>query len=102
MKSTRWKQLATIALLTTSAMFAHSTGAPVRETNAPGEGNCTDCHIGNVVNLPNLTITFPDPNGYQAGQKYRLRVTLTDPTAKRWGFELTNRKEATTIFAGAF
>ena len=106
MQLTRLKSTTNILILaatSAAAVFAHSTGAPTGFSGAPNDDNCTACHTGTVNSGPGtLTIAFPDSNGYVAGQKYRLRVTLADPTAKRWGFELTDRKEATTVFAGAF
>lgn len=90
-------------LLVASAAFGYSSGPPTGMTGAPNELDCTSCHSGSVNSGPgSLKISFPDSNGYVAGQKYKLTVTLADPTAKRWGFEMTNRKEATSIFAGAF
>lgn len=104
MRSMRFNTLAILMMAGASGAFAHSYGADPGLTGAPGEGTCLGCHFGGQLNSGGgtLTITFPDPNGYVAGQKYRLRVSLADPTAKRWGFELTDRKEATNIFAGAF
>ena len=106
MQSTHLKSTTNILILaatSAAAVFAHSTGAPTGFSGAPNDDNCTSCHLGSLNSGPGtLTIAFPDSNGYVAGQKYRLRVTLADPTARRWGFELTDRKEATAIFAGAF
>jgi hypothetical protein len=84
-------------------IWAHSTGAPAGYSGAPNDDTCVSCHTGTLNSgKGSLTITFPDPSGWAAGQKYRLHVTLQDPSAARWGFELTNRKEATQIFEGAF
>lgn len=94
----------TLMLLAAGAAFGHSAGPDPGLTGAPGESTCLSCHSGSSVNpgpIP-MTISFPDPNGYVAGLKYRIRVTLSDPTAKRWGFQMTDRKEASTVFAGAF
>lgn len=103
MKSSRLYQLAIALLFAGPAALAHSTGAPTGFSGAPNDFNCTECHNGSVnAGSGRLTITFPDSGGWVAGQKYRLRVSLADPTARRWGFELTDRKEATAIFAGAF
>jgi hypothetical protein len=89
--------------LATTAAFAHSTGAPTGYSGAPGDDTCVDCHVGNLNSGPgSVTITFPDPNGWVAGKQYAVLVTVADPTARRWGFELTNRKESTNLFEGAF
>ena len=103
MKSKRYSQALSIFMLAATHAFAYSSGPDPGLSGAPGDGNCTSCHTGTVNSgAGTLTITFPDPNGWVAGLKYRLKVSLSDPTAKRWGFELTNRKEASTIFAGSF
>lgn len=104
MKSIRCYQVSTLLLLAAGAAFGYGSSAPpTGMSNAPNELNCTSCHGGSPNSGPgSLTITFPDANGYIAGQKYRLRVTLADPTAKRWGFEMSNRKEATNLFEGTF
>jgi hypothetical protein len=93
------------SLLTPAAAYANSNGAPPGYSGAPGENNCSACHASSLTNpgAGNLTITFPDANGYVPGRKYSIRVTLQDPTAKRWGFELTARQAVnTTLAAGAF
>ena len=104
MKSTNYKYAPALMLLTAGAMFGYGSSAPpTGMTSAPGELDCTSCHGGSPNTGPgSVTIAFPDSNGYVGGQKYRLRVTVADPTAKRWGFEMSNRKEATNLFEGAF
>src|SRR5450432_4850008 len=79
-----------------SSVWGFSAGAPAGYAGAPADSTCVACH-SNTLNSGGgtLSITFPDSNGWVAGQKYRLRVTLQDPAATRWGFELTNRKDAT-------
>ena len=87
----------------TGVTWAHSTGADPGYTGAPGDQTCVACHLGTLQSGPgSLTIEFPNSTGWVAGQKYTIHIILADPTAKRWGFELTNRKEATQVFEGAF
>ncbi|MGH9631951.1 MAG: choice-of-anchor V domain-containing protein, partial [Bryobacteraceae bacterium] len=89
------------------ALFARSTGPPIRRTGAPVDDNgatCTACHR-----------TFERPNPDQIGkitiqaQNYRpsarqtLRVTVEHPEATRWGFQLTARRVSDeTQMAGTF
>ena len=103
MKLKRYSQLGTIVMMAAASAFAHSAGSPTGFSGAPNEFDCTSCHGGTANSGPGtLVIAFPDASGYVAGQKYRLRVSIADPTAKRWGFELSDRKDMTATFAGAF
>lgn len=108
MKSSLFNQLtiATIALTSCSVVFANSAGAPAGYAGVPGEaGTCAACHTGSNVNsgTGSISISFPDANGYVPGQKYTIRVTVQDPNARRWGFELASRQSAnTSLTEGAF
>lgn len=83
--------------LLTVAAWGRSTGAPARVSGVPGEGVCTDCHTGTANSGPgNVKITLLDAEGWLPGQQYRLRVTLTDPDARRWGFQITPRLASDT------
>lgn len=79
-----------------SAVRAESGGAPEGSTGAPGEAVCTACH-GGSANAGSGKLTI-DPGGpsYTPGQKVRVKVTLEDPAASRWGFQLTARPEGDT------
>ena len=93
----------TITLLASAcSMYGSSAGAPPGYTGAPTENTCVACHNGPNPGGGTFSIAFPDPNGYVPGQKYTIRVSLQDPTAKRWGFELTARQTASNIKAGSF
>ena len=67
---------------------AFSSGPPPETTGAPGEGTCAQCHIGGVNNGQFSIIA---PANYTPGQTYQIQVrhTNSDPTRRRWGFELT-------------
>lgn len=73
----------------TRIAHAYSSGPPAGFTVAPGEFTCAECHTAQVVGLGKFTITAPQT--YVPGQTYQITVTHTnsDPTRKRWGFELT-------------
>lgn len=95
--------LTLIAVLAASA-HARSTGSPIRATGAPPGTNCTQCHTGTVNSGPgSIKIEFPSGGSYTPGNTYKVRVTLADPAATRWGFELTARMGADrTATAGRF
>jgi len=79
---------------TTSGVHAKiSPGPPLSFTGAPGEGVCTGCHYTfGQPNPPNsggkVEITGL-PAVYTPGQTYTVTVTVSHPTARAWGFELT-------------
>ncbi len=80
------------SMLTLSAVMAcaYSSSPPNGRTNAPGEGNCTSCHSSFPLNSGNGHLTVSEFEGdYIVGQSYDLLVSLDDPGASRWGFELT-------------
>jgi hypothetical protein len=78
--------------LCAAGVFAHSFGAPSGFTGAPGDGNCTACHVGTVNSGGgSVRISLIDATTYGPGQLIHLTVTDSDPTAQRWGFGLTAR-----------
>lgn len=78
--------------LCAAGLFAHSFGAPAGVTGAPGEGNCTVCHVGTAnTGGGSVKIGLVNALTYSPGQTIHLTVTDADPTAMRWGFELTAR-----------
>ena len=79
-----------IVTLFAGSAFAFSSGPSDGLTNAPGEGNCTQCHSTFPLNSGegSLAIAGIGAN-YTPGQTYTLDLTLADPEAMRWGFEFT-------------
>ena len=73
------------------AAEAHSAGTTQAAAGVPGEGNCTSCHTVGPIGTGNVTIAFPNNGTYLPGVKQHLKITITDSTAKRWGFQLTAR-----------
>jgi uncharacterized protein (TIGR03437 family) len=77
----------------TSVHAKISPGPPLSFTGAPGEGTCVGCHYtygqpnppasGGKVEITGLPAT------YAPGQTYTLTVTVSHPTARAWGFEMT-------------
>lgn len=83
--------LSAFFVLTLNA-WGSSSGAPAGVTGAPGDGNCTDCHSGTVNSGPGrVQVSLVNATNWTPGQPVTVRVTLTDPNAQRWGFELSAR-----------
>jgi uncharacterized protein (TIGR03437 family) len=73
-------------------ILAYAEGPPVRSTGAPGDQTCTSCHAGAVNSGGGkVEVTFPASLVYTPGEKQRLRVTVTGPNSRRWGFQATAR-----------
>jgi uncharacterized protein (TIGR03437 family) len=68
-------------------------GPPLGFTGAPGEGTCVGCHYTygqpNPPNTGGSVQISGVPANYTPGQSYTVTVTVTHPTARRWGFEIT-------------
>lgn len=84
--------------------FSNTNGAPAGYTGAPGTNNCGACHAGSGGGTGGqLRITLADGSTtYSPGRTVRVRVTLQDLSATRWGFALSARREASTVAAGTF
>lgn len=89
----RWAvQLLVCSAMLGASLWAEVNGAPPFTTNAPGDGICTDCHGGTINSgAGKLTVTMVDASSWTPGQQVRLQVTLADPQARRWGFNVTAR-----------
>ncbi len=87
-----WAKFAVVLSVLPVLIYAYSGGPDPRKTGAPGDGLCTECH-GNGVNTGSgkVEIAFPAGLTYTPGVKQRLTVTVTDSSARRWGFQLTAR-----------
>jgi uncharacterized repeat protein (TIGR01451 family) len=75
----------------TPPVQAFSAGPPAGYAGAPGEEPeaCAECHV--VADAGTGHISINAPQTYIPGQTYQITVTHTntDPTRRRWGFELT-------------
>lgn len=100
------KQTALFAafLLLPCAAWANSSGAPAQLSGAPGEGNCSACHGGTPnTGQGGLALVLVGASQWTPGQPVRVRLTLSDPNATRWGFQLTARSSANpSQMAGSF
>lgn len=74
-----------------SLTYAYSTGPLPGFTDAPGEGNCTECHdsFGEQTNTGPGSLSITHASRYEAGQRIPIIVELTQSGARRWGFQLT-------------
>lgn len=84
-------------------LLAFSTTPLIRRAGAPSDDNgatCTACHqnSGTLSGSVSLNIT-----SYTPGQTQLIHVTIADPQAVRWGFQMTARPlNDTTQEAGTF
>lgn len=86
-------------------LYSLSDGA-FNMTGAPGEGDCSGCHSGKVVNsdpLGSLQIQIDSNNGfYEPGKIYTVKVKLKYNGKNRFGFALSTRYINSTGFVGTF
>ena len=75
-------------------ILANVNGPDPRKTGAPGDGLCSEagCHTGTANSGGGrVEVTFPGGMTYTPGQTQRLQVTVTDSTARIYGFQLSTR-----------
>jgi len=94
-----------LAILLPVAAGAFAEGPPIRRTGAAVDGgqSCTACHRSFIpANSGPGRVTLTAAS-YTPGVKQNLVVTVEDPQASRWGFELTARlRSDETKEAGTF
>lgn len=75
---------------------ADINGADPRLTGAPGDQTCVACHGGTSLNAGggSVSIALPGAGTYTPGVTQRVRVEVADPTARRWGFQLSARLDS--------
>jgi uncharacterized protein (TIGR03437 family) len=87
-------------------IWASASGPFYGATGAPGEQTCSQatCHLGLPVNSPggSVEVAFPFGLTYTPGVKQHLVVTISDATARTWGFQLTARQASNNAVAGTF
>ena len=72
-----------------SSVFAYSSGPNDGLTGSPGEGTCTQCHLGNALNSTGGSLMLTVPENYLPGEVYDIVVNLSRSGQSRWGFEMT-------------
>src|SRR5947207_9727942 len=80
-------------------IYAHAAGPDPAKSGAPGESTCNEagCHVGTGVNAGGGSVSI-DAGGstYAPGVRQRIKVTVSDPAQRRWGFQLTARLSSST------
>ena len=98
MTKKKYVRLAKAAVVTSVIpvlLYAYSSGPDPGHAGVPGESTCVACHTGTLNSGPgSVKVDFPGGLTYTAGVKQRLVVTVADPDQRRWGFQLTARREA--------
>lgn len=90
-------RLATIVLALPLLVWAHSSGPDPNSEGGPGgsPSACAQsgCHVGTAVNAGGGKVELQFPNGltYTPGQKQRIKVVVTDATARVYGYQVSAR-----------
>jgi uncharacterized protein (TIGR03437 family) len=99
-------KIATVVAAIPALIYANASGPDPGLAGVPGEGGtCAACHGNRTTNTQGGSVKVAFDNGtmYAPGQVQHLVVTVADPTARRWGFELTARlANSTSTQAGGF
>jgi hypothetical protein len=83
-------------------LWSFPRNPPLGKTGAPGEGTCADCHTGGFGG-GRIKITSSTGTTYHPGAPQHLKVTITDPNATFWGYEITSVKTSNpTVGKGVF
>lgn len=107
---TRLARIALIALLPAAA-FAESATPSIGYTGAPadhGGANCSTCHntygAANSAKSGSLTVMVgSSSSGYVPSVAQLIRIVVQNPSASKWGFQITIRSEnAESVSAGTF
>lgn len=98
--------LSFIVAVVPAAVYGYASGPPPFVTGNSKDGGATcnqsGCHSGSALNLAGgkVQITLPGAATYVPGQTQKITVTVSDPTQRTWGFQLTARVLATNVQAG--
>jgi hypothetical protein len=72
------------------SVHAFVSGPPASHTDAPGEGNCTECHTTYPLNSGNGNVTITGlPDAYTPNQQLAVTVTVNHPNGFLYGFQVT-------------
>ncbi len=90
-KSLSFSLFFTYLLVSTDISHARSGGPPDGYAgNPPNNRTCVSCHSSFGLNSGQGSLELSDlPEAYEPDGEYEFSVTLADPNATRWGFELT-------------
>src|SRR5262245_60812723 len=71
-------------------VIASSSGPSPSHTNAPGEDNCTACHVDFPVNSGSGSVSISGvPKTFLPGQEIKIKVTTSQKDGVNYGFQLT-------------
>ena len=88
-------------ILFTFALICWSTHLCFSWSSKPPPQPCADCYTSTGVrNIGSVSITNL-PAEYQAGQTYKVGVSISHPDQKRWGF-LLKARDSSDNSAGSF
>jgi Viral BACON domain len=76
-------------------VWAFASNPPLNSSGAPGESTCANCHSGGAQ-AGHVAITVAGGNTYTPGAAKQVTVTITDPNAKTWGYEITSVEASST------
>lgn len=87
------------ALLTGSSTLlrAKTDGAPVANTNSPGDGQTcarTGCHSGTATERTGLIFSDVPETGYLSGETYTITVSIDEPDVVKFGFQASPQNAA--------
>lgn len=93
--------LLVLTVLGPSALFATSFGAPIGHAGVPSTHpvdnsvreaqTCVRCHTTYGLNPPGGYVRI-EAFHYRPGETQTIKVTVSHPEAKKWGFQLTARR----------
>jgi uncharacterized protein (TIGR03437 family) len=92
----RWTAHLAVALLAVPVLiWAYSSGPiPYAEGGPGGDPRaCTQCHGGTPLNRGGgkVELLFPGDRTYTPGQTQRIRIAITDPSARVYGYQVSAR-----------
>jgi hypothetical protein len=80
--------VAAFVIIIPLVVWSFPSDPPLGKTGAPGESTCADCHSGGQGG-GSIAVTSSSGKKYKPGIKQRLTVTIIDPNAIDWGYEMT-------------
>lgn len=90
-------RLATILIALPLLIWARTAGPDPNSEGGPGGSTSacaqSGCHVGTAVNAGGGKVELQFPNGltYTPGQKQRIKVVVTDSTARVYGYQVSAR-----------
>ena len=79
-----------LILSAAAVLSAYEFGPGPGFAGAPGDDTCAQCHGDGTVNTGGGNIAL-NLTSYTPGMTQHVVVTISDPNARRWGFEGTPR-----------